>query len=382
MKNIVIISNFYNDNNNFRAYLAYKYFSEKKYNVRLITADFNHHTKKRVLNKKEYIEYIPVLKYSKNISIFRIFSHIQFAFKVKKKLKEDEIDLLYIACPPNILGYFFSKSKYKRILDITDLWPEAFPIPLKLKNILKYPFLLWKKLRDISIKNSDFILTHTWQFYKILKLNNLKKSSVIYLKKEKSNFIDINYENKKIKILYLGNISSIYDFESLIFLSKNLGAKLEIVGDGPYREKLIRKLESEKINYKYYGVIFDEKKKLEIIKECHFGYNGYKTTTEVSMSYKSIDYFSYGLPIINSANGDTWNLVEENKLGYNFQNKNIKEIVEKISKLNKKEYSQMNQNVKSVFKNYFSYESYQKEMDKILKRIERKNNIYIRGIVK
>lgn len=369
MRSVVIVSNFYNNNSNFRAYLAYKYFSEKKYNVRLITADFNHHTKEKVLDKKEYIEYVPVLKYKKNISISRIISHIQFAFKVKKKLEKERIDLLYIACPPNILGYFFIKKQCKKILDITDLWPEAFPVSKNIKNILKLPFLLWRKFRDFSIENYDFILTHTWEFYKILRLNEIKKSKVIYLKKENSNFIDLNYQSNRIKILYLGNISSIYDFESLIYILKRLNAELEIIGDGPYKKDLINKLKEEKILYNYHGAIFNEEKKVEIIKKCHFGYNGYKENTEVSMSYKSIDYFSYGLPIINSANGDTWDLVKTKKLGFNFQIENLEELIQNIINLNENKYYQLNSNIKQVFIDYFSYKSYKKEMDQILDEV-------------
>lgn len=367
MRKVVIVSNFFNTNS--RPYLAWKYFQNKQIAVEIYTADFEHYTKKKIIDKKlKGVTYIEVPEYKSNISLKRIYSHIVFSIKMIKVLKNKEIDILYINMPPNILGWLLIKNikANKKILDIIDLWPEALPIPKLAKKILFPIFYLWRKIRKIAIKNSDVVLTHTNKFYKYLELKKeARNSRVIYLKKISNNFLDLKYR-ENLKIVYIGNISHIYDFDSLIYLLKNLNATLELIGDGPYREELLSKLDREQIEYNYHGIIFEEIEKIKIIKTCQFGYNGYKENTEVSMSYKSIDYFSYGLPIINSANGDTWNLVENKKLGYNFQNKNLKEIVEKILKLNEKEYFAMNKNIKEIFKNEFSYISYKKEMDQVI----------------
>lgn len=377
-KKVVIVSNFYNGANTSRPYIVSKFFKEEGLEVILYIADFNHYTKNKIENKKENINYISVPKYKKNFSFKRIISHIVFAFKIRKKLENIEnIDILYINTPPNFLGYWITKKikASKIIIDIIDLWPEAMPIK-KFFKILLYPFFkYWINLREKSLEKADYILTHTNNFYKLLDLKRFThKSKVIYLKKTTHCFFkNPSIEGEKLKIIYIGNISYIYDFDSLIKILKKLKAKLEIIGEGPYREELIKKLNIEKIDYNFYGIVLDENRKLEIIKNCHFGYNGYKETTEVSMSYKSIDYFSYGLPIINSTNGDTWKLIEEYKLGYNFQKNNLDSLIKNIEKLNNIEYIRKCEMVKNIFLKYFSYESYKKEMKIILRNENRRN---------
>lgn len=376
-KKVVIVSNFYNGANTSRPYVVSKFFYEEGMKVILYTADFNHYTKTKIENKKENINYISVPKYRKNFSFKRIISHIIFALRIRKKLENIEnIDILYINTPPNILGYWITKKikASKIVIDIIDLWPEAMPIK-KVFKIFLYPFFkYWIKLRENSLEKADYILTHTNNFYELLNLKRYNyKSKVIYLKKTTYYFFkNPSIEGEKLRIIYIGNISYIYDFDSLIEILKKLKANLEIIGEGPYRDELIKKLKAEKIKYNFYGIIIDEDKKLEIIKNCHFGYNGYKETTEVSMSYKSIDYFSYGLPIINSANGDTWKLIEEYKLGYNFQKNNLKSLIKNIKKLNNVEYAKKCERVKNVFLKYFSYKSYKKEMKMIIEDINRR----------
>lgn len=370
MKKVVIVSNFFNVNS--RPYLAWKYFQDKKMDIELYTANFDHYTKKLIDKKLKGIKYIDVPRYSTNISLKRIYSHIIFSIKMIKILKNKEIDILYVNMPPNILGYLLIKyiKANKKILDVIDLWPEALPIPKLVKRGLSPIFYFWKKIRKIAISNSDVVLTHTNKFYEHLNLKKeAKNSEIIYLKKIKNNFLELKYR-ENLKIVYVGNISHIYDFDSLVYLLKNMNATLEIIGDGPYREELINILNKEQINYNYHGIIFNETKKAKIIEECQFGYNGYKENTEVSMSYKSIDYFSYGLPVINSANGDTWNLVESKKLGYNFQNKNLEGLIKKINQLDEMEYFILNSNIKKIFIECFSYESFINEMDEIVKKLK------------
>lgn len=376
-KNVVIVSNFYLESENNRGFLAYKYFQELGYKVKVYTANFDHYAKEEIKDKKDYIIYIDTIHYRKNISLKRIFSHFLFSIKVLELLKKEEkFDILYVNVPPNILGYFLSR-KYKNkviITDIIDLWPEALPFPKYIKKSLFIFFKFWKHLRNISLKNSTYILTHTYDFYNKLKLCNYKNSKVIYLKKYNHKFMSLKFSKNEIRILYLGNISYIYDFDSLIEICKKLKSFykkviVEIIGDGPLKQQVFEKLKSEKINYLYHGIIFQERLKEKIVSRCQFGYNGYKNDTDVSLSYKSIDYFSYGLPIINSAKGDTWEIIKKEKNGYNFKKIYLNEILENLSKLDEKKYELMSNRSKKVFEKYFSYKSYKKEFDIILGEI-------------
>lgn len=372
-KNIVIISNFYKETLNSRGYIVYKYFKEAGYTVKVICSDFSHANKnKEIYSSNKDLIIIKTKIYKNNLSLKRIYSHIIFALEALKILKKIESNLVYLILPPNILGFLISKytkkNKIRLISDIIDLWPEALPIPTKIKKILDMNInIFWKFLRNETLKKSDCIITESNYFYKKMELSKYNNSKVIYLKKillEEKKIFKIEKNKEEIRIGYLGNIGLIYDFEGLIEILKQLSkikdVFLEIIGTGERQEFLLRELQNNKINYKFHGVLFNEEKKREILEKCHFGFNGYKKNTEVALSYKTIDYFSYGLPIINSAKGDTWEMIEQYKLGINYSDINL-ELIKKIT-----EYK--SENILEFFQKNFSYKSLILEMEEILKK--------------
>ena len=199
----------------------------------------------------------------KNISISRVISHILFSISVKKTLKNEKPDIIYVAIPPNICGMqvikYAKKNNVKTIVDIVDVWPEAFHINLGLGNLLKKVVcLIWKKMRDYTLKNASCIICESEYFKK--KFLSSYDVNVIYLSKKLSCKLDLNFKNKNdnlITIGYLGSISHIYDFESLLKILKDLQEKekkkvlLKIIGKGESLEILEGKLKSKNIKYIY-----------------------------------------------------------------------------------------------------------------------------------
>ena len=49
----------------------------------------------------------------------------------------------------------------------------------------------------------------------------------------------------------------------------------------------------------------------------------------VGLTMKSIDYFEFGLPLINNIKGDTWDIIEKEKCGINISidNETLKENI-------------------------------------------------------
>lgn len=378
MKKALVISCFFEMTDTSRPYLAYKYLSEKV-QTKIIYSKFSHTTKKYRIIEGEDLIGIKPKKYKKNISVNRVISHIDFSIKVKKIIKKENPDLIYVAIPPNILGYtvilLSHKMGIKTIVDIVDIWPEALPIPSPINMILNLTVgKLWKSLRSYCINRSDCIISESEYFKKKLKLN--EDVNVIHLCKLENNIdisnrykiIDKNYT--KITIGYLGSMNSIYDFDSLIEICKKIkkyrDIKLVIIGDGERKEWLLDQLDKFDVEYEYFGKIFDEQEKYKILSKCDFGFNGYKDSTEVALSYKSIDYLSYGIPLINSAKGDTWELVKNENIGINYTSSDIDEIIEYIKNLNQKDIICMKESAFNIFVSKFSWSKYREEMDRIL----------------
>ena len=61
-----------------------------------------------------------------------------------------------------------------------------------------------------------------------------------------------------------------------------------------------------------------------------FGINMMKPGICVGLTMKSIDYFCYGLPLINNIPGDTWKLVEKEQIGINHQRNAVNGSVDKL----------------------------------------------------
>lgn len=382
MKKVIIVSCFFRPNSISRGYLTYKYLSEN-FCVKVLYSHFSH-------VKKEYIKYdgedfieINATSYKKNISLKRIISHITYAINVKKYIESEKPDLVYIMIPPNIGAYYaikgISNKETKVVVDIIDIWPEALPVPRIIKKIQDYTYgPVWKYFRKIAFKKSDIIISESKFFVDKLNLQTYKnKTRVIHLSKipklELQNNDFVKKEKNELTIGYLGSINNIYDFDSLVSISSkvvNKKVKVHIIGDGEKREWLLKQLSDRKIPFEYHGKIFDETSKFNILKNCDFGFNGYKDDTEVALSYKSIDYLSYGIPLLNSAKGDTWDLVDRFNIGINYTSHGINSLIDKLNKISNNDIVLMKKNSYQTFLNYFDWKVYAKNMEKVVRDLK------------
>ena len=168
---------------------------------------------------------------------------------------------------------------------------------------------------------------------------------------------------EEIRILFLGSLNNITDTESLIAML-NLMAKfrktcLSVVGGGDGLRKLEKRLVNTKVRLIVRGITFDQCVREEELTQAHFGFNGYKETTEVSVSYKALDYLKYGLPIINYTKGDLEELINDSYCGLNYEPREIKTTVEKMLSLSVSDHRKMCENARRAFEEKYSYDHFQ-----------------------
>ena len=349
---------------------------ELGHEVTVLTSDFNHRTKEKIREKnKEYI-YIDTKKYNKNMSFQRIYSHYNFSKKVMKQLKIIKSDIIYAMIPPNFLVKHIIKYKDKNknikiIFDIIDLWPETLPnrnLKIVLAAVLKY----WSNLRDKNLKKADYVVTECELYQKRLKDKLPKNTQTLYLAEKYVGYED-NINVNELDIAYLGSINNIIDIELIINilneLKKYKNIRFHVIGDGEKRIKLIEQLEEKKIPYKYYGKIYDDKIKASIFNKCCFGINVMKTTTCVGLTLKSIDYFKFGLPILNNIKEDTTNIVRQYNVGFNVNRDNLKETIKKLSTMEEKEFIQLKKNVSDMYQKEFEINILKNKVKSIIKNI-------------
>lgn len=364
MKKIVIVSYTFDDNTTVRSYAVYKAL-HKIYDTKVIYSLYDHYTKSyREIDGDDFLG-ISTVRYNRNMSMLRIISTVVFSFKTINLLKKNSPDIVYTIIPSNfggaLISHYCKRNDVKHIVDIVDLHPESIPINKLVKKIMFFLGLFtWVLFRNYSVKNSDLVFLECNYYQKHVKKKYLHKTKTVYLSKESNyKYTSVYNFSNEVRIVYLGSIGTIYDFESLILLCVHLGKMnmnvfIDIIGDGERKNWLISSLNKQSIDFIYHGIIYDENKKQEIMKKSHFGFNGFKTNTSVGLSYKSLDYLDYGLALINSTKEDTWKLVEEFNIGLNYKKDELELLAAKIKNLTQSEISSMKDNARDIFEKNFT----------------------------
>jgi hypothetical protein len=90
-----------------------------------------------------------------------------------------------------------------------------------------------------------------------------------------------------------------------------------------------------------------------------FGLNIMKDAVCVGLTMKSVEYFRYGLPIINNIPADTRNMVLNEGVGVELND----DCVQKILKMNVSDCVAMRDSVNNLFKNKFTEEDIYYKLD-------------------
>lgn len=260
-----------------------EYLQKFGYDVYILGGSYFHNTNINLINdkstfiEKEYdgIKFIHVRNTSyQNSSLLRIYSLIEFhfrLFKVSRYIKKPDVISLYATVPFSNVVYFLAKKlKAKFIVDVVDLWPEAF-VSLGLispKNpILWIAYLAenWiYRMADFIVFSmeggSDYIRDKKWDkgsgglidLKKVKYINNGVDLYDFNLNKTLYTIDDNDLQNDQIfKVIYIGSIRLANGVNLILDAAKYLEniseIKFLIYGNGPEREILKKRIESENI---------------------------------------------------------------------------------------------------------------------------------------
>lgn len=343
-----------------RLHVAADYLRLKGYEVTYITSDFDHTSKENFVCTVPGCVQLYARPYRKNLSLDRILSHRGFARDVFRYLEKQEKqpDVIVAQLPPNFLARYGAKYKKKHpgvylIFDIFDMWPETFPFG-RAKKLLAPVFGVWAWIRDHNLSAADFVTTECEMFRKRLKLPE-ETSKAIYLCAEGLSIPDRapQLRRDRLELCYLGAINNVIDIPAICALLGELAAErpvtLHIIGKGERQQELIDGAKEVGAEVCFYGAVYDEAKKQEIISRCHFGLNIMKSSVCVGLTMKSVDYFRFGLPIINNIPADTRELVERRGIGIQCGPDCVRQVLDTSIEEN----LLMRENVKNVFATTF-----------------------------
>lgn len=355
MKKVLILAHFCNDfdtkgNNRFN-YLAnmLSQFCE----VELLTTDFSHRKKayrdKNIPNLSYKVTMLHEKPYKKNISLGRLRAHSVFGKSVKKYLLSlsQKPDVIYCAVPsPDAAcaaAQYANKNKIKFIIDVQDLWPEAFLLALNIPPLF-YPM---KRKADKIYSLADEIVAVSQQYCDRAKKVNTKVKTTypVFIGTNLSQFDKNVLENEakrdahNFTIAYAGSLSKSYDIRCAIDATAILNEqgykniKLLVMGDGPFRESFMQYAKDKKINAVFTGHLPYPQMCAELSK-CDASLNLIVGGAAQSIINKHADYSASGIPVINSQECSEYReLVENYEMGFNCENENPQDMAQKIKML-------------------------------------------------
>ena len=356
------------ESNEERVSFVYDALKKRDFDVEVITTDFSHVKKTKRNNIPEGYSYIETNPYNKNISIERIRSHQKFSKDLFKTIKQIGPDLIWLMAPANSLikeaNEYKKKHNVKLIIDIIDMWPESLPISSS-KSL--FPFRIWRNVRKDNINCTDALVTECNFYQDILSKEYDGDIHTIYWGREKRAVKrELDLPENKLSLCYIGSINNIIGTGIIKKIISNIDESviLHVVGEGESVESFIHEIK-QVCEVIYHGAIRDEERKSEIFSQCHAGINIYKEGLYIGLTVKCIDYFEYGLPIINNIKSDTWDFVDKYGVGINVdENTRVKSKTLKDMRKN-------NQNIFDLFEQNFTKCVFEKKclevIDEVLK---------------
>lgn len=370
------LENISNSNNRF-VYLASLLARTNK--VEVLTTSFIHAHKKHGKNipnsyKEFKITALPEMGYKKNISFSRFFSHKLLSNNMKKYMKtRKRPDVIYCAIPSLDCAYVMAKYARKNnvpfIIDIQDLWPEAFQmvfcVPI-IKNIIFKP--MEKKANYIYRTANHIIGVSNTYCSRAKAVNEKVECTSVYIGTNIEDF-DRNVKENKIKratdkilIGYCGTLGHSYDLKCVFdaleeaYLRGYDNIELWVMGRGPLSEKFRRYAEERKLCVKFWGWVPYEQM-CGILAACDICVNPITKGSRASIINKHADYAASALPIINTQESKEYrNLIEKYECGINCSCGDYEELAEAIVFLSSNEHvrKQMGANARLMAEGEFN----------------------------
>jgi len=347
--------------------------AEAGYEITYITSDFSHTAKVPFQVDLPHCTQVPTIHYKKNLSVARILSHIRFAKDAMRQVRKHSPDLLYVEVPPNSLcaaaaRYKKKNLRMKLIFDIFDMWPESFPNS-RAKQLLRLPFGIWGSLRNRNLAKADVVLTECDLFQEKLRryLKDTTAKTLHLCRRSATTREPVHIPSEEaLHLCYLGNINNIIDIPTICRLLSEIRqlrpVVLHVIGDGESRETFLTEAAAAGAQVVYHGKIYDPDARQAIFDQCSFGLNIMKSSVCVGLTMKSVDYFAGGLPILNTIEADTKELVERAQIGINVCREDLARTARAAAQMTPERRYQMAANTLQVFEQLFAEDVFRKKL--------------------
>ncbi len=314
------------------------------------------------INKKNIETYegidivrLPIIPRGKN-AIMLILNYLSFVvsgffWQLFSKQKPDSVFIFEVSPMTQALPgvWFAKKHKIACSIYVQDLWPENVEIITGITN--KFIINSIGKMVDYIYKNCNNIFVTSNSFAKAISERGVKEEKIHYLPqyaedfykpKDATSMPEINSD--LFNIVFAGNIGEAQGLDILLDVCELLKSNniddlvFNIIGDGRYKNEFINKIKS--LKYDNYFNFIDKKPATEIPDYMSCCDAGFISLAENKIFEKTIpaklqSYLACGTIIVSSANGEIFNIVNDNNFGYASKNNDAVSLFNNISNLKK-----------------------------------------------
>lgn len=328
--------------------------------VEIITTTFLHIRKCQAKHIPDFVEGCKITAlhepgYPRNVCLRRFASHYKLSVNIKEYLyQRKKPDIIYTAVPSlsvaSEVAKYCRKENVKLIIDVQDLWPEAFEmvfhVPL-LSDMFFYPM---KRQADRIYALADEIIAVSRTYAdRALRVNKkCVEASVVYLGTDKNAFdeyanayVPLNASDKSrgkvLRLVYVGTLGHSYDISVVLAALRELSddeikvVQFIVIGDGPKRKQFEQ--EAVGLPVIFTGMV-SYAEMVGLLCRCDIAINPIKKRAAQSIINKHMDYAMAGLPVINTQECTEYrHLLEEYNCGINCICGNSKSVAEAIRHL-------------------------------------------------
>ena len=302
--------------------------AKEGYEVDLLTSTFQHWEKRRrdIVDPKYHelpyeVIFIDEPGYRSNINLRRVYSQNVFSKNLRTYLERygSDYDLIWCQIPPNNIaaaaGAFAHEHGIPFIVDINDLWPEAMKMVVDVPVLSDFTFSDFVRDAAIAYASASAVVG-TSNEYAQRCMQDIPHRTV-YVGVDIDRFdggiqkygATIEKREDEFWIAYAGSLAKSYDIETLIracqyaapIIRDELGLRLrlQILGDGPYRQRLENTAAQTPGLVTFNGYV-DYQIMAAYLFESDILVNSLIKSAPQSIVSKIADYLCAGKPIINT----------------------------------------------------------------------------------
>lgn len=398
MKDILIIAHFSftpGTKNNSRFHYIASLLLEKRWNVELVTTSFDHKNKRQREYTQSDVEALgyqctPIYEpgYPKNVCLKRFYSHYIMGKNLKKYLKSrKKPDVIYCAIPSldvaKVAAKYARKNNIRFIIDVQDLWPEAFKMVFHVPVFSDLIFAPMKWQADYTYRQADEIVAVSETYLdRALKVNHkCNRGHIVFLGTELKTFDkntsnDVKWAKKETELWlgYCGTLGASYDLTCVIdalHIVRDKGLTIPrfiVMGDGPRKKEFEEYAKEKGVEYIFTGRL-PYPQMCALLVKCDMVVNPITHGAAQSIINKHADYAASGLPVLNTQECEEYRkLVERYNMGFNCNNNDAEDLAKKLILLIKdaKLREEMGSNARKCAEECFDREHIYSELLRIL----------------